>query len=229
MIIYIDAGHGGVWPNGDPGVVSQDGKKIESAYNFHYANKLADYLTDRGFAVSLTRDHDDYKIPYSQRTKDAKPHDLLISIHFDTYLGGKRLIYYSDHAFSKKLAENIDIFFSSKDLRASESSRFNGLYIDDANCPAVLVEVDRIDKASMEPSVVEAFCEDIYLGLQSYIGADIETPDNSGQIEENTFDTPFSRVFFVSPENETTEVPVERMSIVGDKLYIAPAAEFFED
>lgn len=229
MIIYIDAGHGGVWPNGDPGVVSQDGKKIESAYNFRYANALADYLTSRGFDVKRTREQDEYKIPYSQRTRDAKPSDVLISLHFDTYLGGKRLIYYSDHAFSKKLAENIDLFFSSKDLRASSTSRFNGLYIDDANCPAVLIEVDRIDKASSEPSVINAFCEDVYLGLQSYLGADIETPDDSGQIEEEAITTPFSRVFFVSPNNESTEVPVERMSIVGDKLYIAPAAEFFED
>lgn len=231
MIIYIDPGHGGVWPKGDPGVVSQDGEKIESYYNWIYANALQDYLQRRGVESELTRDDDVYKIPYSQRTHKQTSRDLMVSIHFDTYLGGKKLIYYSTNEESKRLAESVDRFFGSGDLRSSLSSRFNGLYIDDADCPAILIEVDRIDRASLEKSVINAFCEDVYLGIKDFIDEDIaHVEDASGEIEgDKEIKTEFTRVFLVSPENESVELPVERMNIVGDKLYIAPEKEFFED
>lgn len=233
MKIYVDPGHGGVWPKGDPGVVSEDGQKIESRYTWLYANRLVSRLEKEGFKAQLTRTQDEYKIPYSDRTKDAKPEDILISLHFDTYLGGKKLIYYGQQVKSLRLAESIDTFFGSKDLRASTTSRFGRLYIDDAKSPAVLIEVDRIDRASLEESVMAAFCEDVVKGIKKFIGYEIEEVDNSGQIEEENsqeskINTPFKRVFLVKPDNETEEIPVNRMSLVGDKLYIAPDEIWFE-
>lgn len=229
MTIYIDPGHGGVWPKGDPGVVSEDGQKIESFYTWKYANALQNYLEERGFDTELTRKQDEYKIPYSQRTSSATEDDILISIHFDTYLGGKKLIYYGQQEESQELAESIDRFFASGDLRPSTSSRFGRLYIDDAVCPSVLVEVDRIDRASLEEAVVKSFCKDIAQGLDLFLGEEVDVEENSGQIDGDTgINTPFKRVFIVSPTNNSVEMPVDRMSIVGDKLYIAPDAEWFE-
>lgn len=231
MKIFIDPGHGGVWPKGDPGVVTKDGQKIESYYTWMYGNALVDSLQKEGFKAFLTRNQNEYKIPYSQRTKNAQAEDLLISLHFDTYLGGKRLIYYGQQEGSLRLAENIDSFFKSGDLRASTSSRFGRLYIDDAKCPSVLVEVDRIDKATLDEEVMKAFCEDIIQGIKKFIGQEVEEIDNSGQIEEEDnpkINTSFKRVFFVTPENESEEIPVERMSVVGDKLYIAPEKSWFQ-
>lgn len=231
MKIFVDPGHGGVWPKGDPGVVTQDGKKIESYYTWMYGNKLVNYLNKNGFKAVLTRNQDEYKIPYSDRTKNTQQGDLLISLHFDTYVGGKRLIYYGQQERSKELAEKIDEFFSSGDLRASTSSRFGRLYIDDAKCPAVLVEVDRIDKATLDEDAMKAFCEDILQGIKKFMGHEIESEDKSGQIEDEDrpqITTPFTRVFLVTPDNESQEIPVNRMSIVGDKLYIAPDKIWFE-
>ena len=232
MIIYVDPGHGGVWPNGDPGVVTEDGKKIESYYNWVYANHLVEHLERKGFDAKLTRTQDEYKIPYSDRTKNAKSRDILISLHFDTYIGGRRMIYYGQQERSRELAEKIDTFFGSNDLRASTTSRFGRLYIDDADSPSVLVEVDRIDRATLDKSFIAGFCEDITRGIESFIGYDVDETDNSGQIEEESpqkqIKTPFTRVFIVNQDNTSSEVPVNRMSIVGDKLYIAPDKIWFE-
>jgi len=229
MKIWIDPGHGGVWPDGDPGVVTKDGKKIESYYNWMYANALQDYLEERGFEAELTRKQDDYKIPYSQRTRPQTKDDLLISLHFDTYLGGRKLIYYANQPGSQDLAEAVDEFFGSGLLKASSESRFNGLYIDDTKAPAILIEVDRIDRATLDESVVEAFCRDVEQGIRKYLGEEISAENNSGQIEgDDKITTPFRRVFIVSPDNNSEEVPVERMSMVGDKLYIAPSKKWFD-
>jgi len=229
MKIYIDPGHGGVWPNGDPGVVSENGQKIESYYTWKYANALQDFLENEGFQTELTRKQDEYKIPYSQRTSSATENDLLISLHFDTYLGGKKLIYYGKQEESLELAESIDKFFGSGDLRATSTSRFNGLYIDDSSSPSVLIEVDRIDKATLDEGTMKAFCEDVLRGIRLFLGEEDTTEhQNSGQIEnDSTITTSFKRVFLVSEDNSSQEIPVERMSIVGDKLYIAPSKEWF--
>lgn len=223
MIIYIDPGHSGVWPNGDPGVVSTDGKKIESHYTWRYANYLKCVLRNNGFMVELTRNQDEYKIPYDKRTSLAKKEDLLISLHFDTYMGGKKLIYYSSQGNSQDFAEDIDEFFGSGDIRKTQTSRFGRLYIDDAKCPAILIEVDRIDRATLDETVMDGFSQDVLYGINKYLGVR-ETPENnSGQIEgDSDITTSFRRVFVIDEHNNSRELPVERMSIVGDKLYIAP-------
>jgi N-acetylmuramoyl-L-alanine amidase len=230
MKIYIDPGHSGVWPKGDPGVVSQDGTKIESYYNWMYANALKNHLDKKGFLTELTREQDEYRIPFSQRTNKALPRDLLISLHFDTFQGGRKMIYYSQKTESLKLAEHIDKFFQSNFIRQTTTSRFGRLYIDDAKCPAVLVEVDRIDRATLDTGVVNSFCQEMENGIRSYLGQDIVTEENPGEIDgDNNIRTPFTRVFMVTPDNQSKEIPIERMSIVSDKLYFAPKKEWFEE
>lgn len=200
MNIIIDAGHGGRWPQGDPGVVSGD--KIESWYAYMYANALFDYLSSRGFSAVRTRTQDVTKTPLRERTRMSKPGDLFISLHFDS-VNGSRLIYYSKHPESKKLAEDMDQFFQSRKIIPSTSSRFGGLYIDDARCPAILIEIDRITDATDDAAYIRNFCETVEKGINRYIGKEM----------------PFSRVFLVTPYG-TEELEVEKMSIVGNKLYV---------
>lgn len=229
MRIIIDPGHGGVWrpnpPRGDPGVVTPDGKKIESHYNWIYAQTLRDILTKAGFEVLMTREHDDYTVDNRERTKETTPEDLFISIHFDTYVGGRRMIYFAGLSNllsedSLRLAREIDSYLDTKDIRSSVSSRFGRLYIDDAKCPAILIEVDRIDRADDSMEARLGFANNVLSGIRDYLGV-FEPP--GGVIDEDElprFNTPFQRVFIIENGQEK-QLDISRMSIVGDKLYIA--------
>lgn len=229
MKIIIDPGHGGVWrptpPRGDPGVVTPDGKKIESHYTWIYALTVKDVFEKAGFEVVMTREHDEYTTPLRDRTKLSSPGDLFISIHFDTYVGGKKLIYFAAQnqqisSDSVDLAKSIDRHLQTGDLRPSTSSRFGRLYIDDNKCPAILVEVDRIDKADASMDARLDFANRLLVGVREYLGI---TDDSSGVIDESElppFNTPFQRVFIVEGNHEY-QLDIERMSIIGDKLYIA--------
>lgn len=211
MKIVIDPGHGGRWrptpPPGDPGVVYGD--KLESYYNFQYALSLKKELEKAGYTVVMTRDHDDYTVPNIERTRSTVSGDLFISIHFDSNIGGKKLIYYAglrDSEESKRLALSVDKYLGTRDIRSSTSSRFGRLYIDDAKCPAILIEVDRIDNADNSPSAKGSFSEKVLRGINDYL--------NKPQ-----FDTPFQRVFVIEDGVER-QLDIEKMSVVGDKLYI---------
>lgn len=229
MRIIIDPGHGGVWrptpPRGDPGVVTPDGKKIESHYNWIYSLTVKDVFEKAGFEVVMTREHDEYTVLLKDRTKFATPEDLFISIHFDTYVGGKRLIYFaaqnqSIREESINLAQTIDKHLKTGDLRPSTSSRFGRLYIDDNKCPAILVEVDRIDRADSSMEARLEFANMLLSGVREYLGI---TDDSSGivdSVELPPFNTPFQRVFIVEGNHEY-QLDIDRMSIIGDKLYIA--------
>ena len=229
MKIIIDPGHGGVWrptpPRGDPGVVTPDGNKIESHYNWIYANTLRDILVKAGFEVVMTREHDNHTVDNRERTRATEPGDIFISIHFDSYIGGRRMIYFAGlnnnlRDESIRLAKALDTYLETKDLRASTSSRFGRLYIDDAKCPAVLVEVDRIDRADGSMEARLDFANNILSGIRDFLGV-FEAP--GGVIDEDEmprFNTPFQRVFLIENGQER-QLDVDRMSVVGDKLYIA--------
>lgn len=210
MRIFIDPGHGGVWrpnpPKGDPGVVSPDGKKIESNYTWLYSLKLREILSNAGFDVVLTREHNEHTI--TNRTRGTTPEDLFISIHFDTYLpGGRKMIYYAglkNDSESKRFARVMDEYLKTGNIQPSTNSRFGRLYIDDAKCPAILIEVDKITDADDSEETMVAFSNKVLDGIRRYVGK---------------FSTPFQRVFLI--ENDVQrQLEIERMSIVGDKLYI---------
>ena len=229
MKIVIDPGHGGRWrpspPRGDPGVVTPDGEKIESHYNWLYAQTLRDVLQKAGFEVVMTREHDNYTVDNRERTRATEPGDLFISIHFDSVVGGRRMIYFAglNNALrddSLKFAKEVDAHLKTKDLRSSTTSRFGRLYIDDAKCPAILIEVDRIDRADGSVGARLEFANNVLSGIMDYLGV-FELP--GGVIDEDeipVFATPFQRVFVIENGTER-QLDISRMSIVGDKLYIA--------
>lgn len=234
MKIIIDPGHGGVWrpnpPKGDPGVVTPDGKKVESHYNWIYALTVKEIFEKSGFEVVMTRNHDEYTVPLKERTKLASSEDLFISIHFDTYVGGKRMIYFAEQnpairTDSLELAKTVDKYLQTGDLRPSTSSRFGRLYIDDNKCPAILVEVDRIDRANPSTESRLEFANKLLSGVREYLGLDGEHGGVIDGEELPPFNTPFQRVFIVEGDNEY-QLDVERMSIIGDKLYIALKSEY---
>jgi N-acetylmuramoyl-L-alanine amidase len=77
-IIVIDAGHGG----SDGGAVCKKDKVIEKDVVLSIAKYTAEYLTDMGYKVYLTRGNDTF-IKLGKRTKFAnnKNGDLFVSIH----------------------------------------------------------------------------------------------------------------------------------------------------
>lgn len=254
MKIIIDPGHGGVWrpqpPRGDPGVVH--GTKIESRYTWLYAQTLRDVLSGAGFSVVMTRSHDNYTVPLRERTVMTRPEDLFISLHFDSVVGGRRMIFFAGQnnnirGESIRLAENLDEYLKTGVIRPSTTSRFGRLYIDDARCPAVLVEIDRIDRADGSLEARRNFANLILAGIGKHLApkrmatqigqaqqpapnpapspapnpAPNPTPNPaSQQATPPRFNTPFQRVFILRGR-EKTQLNIERMSIVGDKLYIA--------
>lgn len=213
MIIHIDAGHGGRWPKGDPGVVSKDQTKIESEYAYLYANSLASHLENKGFTVRRTRVQDEYKTDLRERTKGTNPGDVFISLHFD-YAGGSKLVYYGQQADSPRLAQDVDAFFGSGKIIPTTTSRFGRLYIDDARCPSILIEVDRIEDATKDPGYIQQFCENVEKGIRRFKRIEEESP------------LPFRRVFIVGA-HDITEVNIEKMTLVGDKLYVRTDDLFF--
>jgi len=209
MRIILDAGHGGV----DPGAISKDGKKREKDYTLEYEEFLSTYLSNSGFKVIKTR-ITDTNTPFHARTSIAHPEDLFISIHFDedSYYGGGSSIYYANYyktaeqrmADSKRLADDEQIYLLTNRVTGSTTSRFQRLYIDDNACPAILIEVTSIDKADNSEKAMSEFSQKVLSGINKYRGL------------------AFNRVFIVNKDNTMIEVEIERMSIVGDKLYIAP-------
>lgn len=236
MKIFIDPGHGGVWrpnpPKGDPGVVTPDGKKIESHYTFLYACTLRDVLEAAGFHVVMTRDHDEYTVDNALRTVGTQRDDLFIALHFDTWSGGKKLIYYAGlvdkhglHEDSLKLAKALDKHLQTNDIRSSTTSRFGRLYIDDAHCPSVLIEIDRIDRADDSMTARLEFSNLVLQALREHLNIK-ERPGGEVDSPTKTFNTPFQRVFIIDENNVQKQLTnIDRMSIVGDKLYIALKSE----
>ncbi|HEY3638462.1 MAG TPA: N-acetylmuramoyl-L-alanine amidase [Rhizomicrobium sp.] len=79
-VIVVDAGHGGV----DSGTRGYDGQ-LEKDLVLDEALRLAKVLAQRGYAVHLTRNTDDY-IPLRERVDTARNYraDLFISLHADS-------------------------------------------------------------------------------------------------------------------------------------------------
>lgn len=214
MRIIIDAGHGGA----DSGAVSVDGKKLEKNYTLMYAKALGEYLDKNNFTTFLPRTTD-INTPFHNRTSVAGSDDLFISIHFDedSSYGGGSLIYYADYytsaadrlAASKKFADDEQSVLNTRRVVGSTTSRFNRLYIDDNNCPAILIEVAAIDEASDKQEDIDMFCEKVLEGLKKYLGLD----------SVFKVDVPFKRVFIVTDSGDK-ELDLKTVNIVGDKLYI---------
>lgn len=76
-VIVIDPGHGGV----DSGAVGPDGV-AEKDITLGLAKRLAEKLTDAGYAVLLTRTDDTF-VPLEERTAFANRHkaDIFVSVH----------------------------------------------------------------------------------------------------------------------------------------------------
>lgn len=174
FVIIIDPGHGGQ----DSGAVDPNREVMEKDAALAIALTLKYLMTHEEepgkWSVVLTRTGD-YKPTYFKRTSLAKDFnaDVFVSIHFnspETY----GLVYYraeDPDPKSQKLARVIAGECGYRRLWPSTSSRFGRLYIDDVRweTPAVLVEVDPIDKYedSKEYRIKKATC--ILNGLKQYL------------------------------------------------------------
>jgi N-acetylmuramoyl-L-alanine amidase len=100
-LIVIDPGHGGVWPNGDPGAISTVTKTYEKTINLSVGILLKKVLEEAGYRVEMTRNDDTYQSLYNRaEIANRLEADLFISLHAnsnpDTTMKGVQIIYQLD-------------------------------------------------------------------------------------------------------------------------------------
>lgn len=80
--VFIDPGHGGA----DPGASSRDGKLVESRVALDISNRLAEYLTNAGFEVMLSRRDNTFTQVLDERPMKASrwKADIFVSIHLNS-------------------------------------------------------------------------------------------------------------------------------------------------
>ncbi len=141
-IVVIDAGHGG----DDPGAIGAGGVH-EKDVNLSVALKVATLLEQRGVAVLMTRQRDQF-IELEERAAIANRHraDLFVSIHADSAPNHQAegfTVYVSRSASpdSHKAAQTINRAMSGtgSDSRGIREADYRVLV--QTTCPAVLVEL----------------------------------------------------------------------------------------
>lgn len=81
--VTVDAGHGGEYPNGDPGAVSE--KYHEADANLAIAKKVQKKLKAAGYSVKMTRTKDkNVTLKERCRISNEFDSDLFISIHLNS-------------------------------------------------------------------------------------------------------------------------------------------------
>jgi len=149
MKLVIDPGHGGH----APGVVVKDstGRVVlkESDANLATALTLKWVLVNEmaaPFEVVLTRSTDEF-VPLHRRA--VMTGDLMVSLHYDIPNGGAPIYYQRRCGVSAYVAYRANVLTGwRKPVWSTYEAVHTGrrLYIDDAKHPAILVEVDTIDK-----------------------------------------------------------------------------------
>ena len=140
--LVIDPGHGG----DKPGVVFNNLREADAtlatALTLKYV--LAEEL-NAPFEIAMTRAQDVFT-PFNRRT--GIPATLLISIHYDIEWGAKPMYWQQGRCDSYYVARRlVTITGFEHPLWETKRAAHTGgrLYIDDANHPAVLWEVDTIN------------------------------------------------------------------------------------
>ena len=109
--IVIDAGHGGKYPNGDPGAVN--GSKYEKTANLAIAKKVGAKLKAKGYNVKYTRTKDVYfSLEERCRMSNNWDADIFVSIHLNAAAnkdasGIETWRYSNVGTQTKKLADNV--------------------------------------------------------------------------------------------------------------------------
>ena len=200
ILIVVDAGHGLL----DVGAINKEnlGDVTEADINFAVATALAEYLTERGYAVVMSHDgvakpeteYDDGEDTYgpSERAdfSNATAADLFISIHCDSFpdnadVYGTRLYYgvdtpnssLLDQSFAEALKYGIEEKFPS-DKKVilkpmSGNSAYTVLY--KTKVPSVLVECGFITNAGDAKKLLDAsWQKDFALSLANGIDSYFE-------------------------------------------------------
>lgn len=109
--ICIDPGHGGEYPNGDPGAINKN--KREADANLAIAKKVGKKLQAKGYKVKYTRSTDKY-VSLADRCKISNKYDadFFVSIHLNAAAnrdasGIETWRYTTVGALTKELAENV--------------------------------------------------------------------------------------------------------------------------
>lgn len=188
-VIVIDAGHGGI----DNGVVGAAGTK-ESDFNLTFSKELAQYFTEAGFKVVMTRS--DENGLYGDATKDFKRADMaerkriiqeanpdfVISVHANKFPGdsrrGAQVFFDEFSAGGKALAEYIQtgLNYLNNDYTGRSYAALKGDYfmLKCTTNPSVIVECGFLSNAEDEQLLLSeayraklAFA--VYSGVVAYL------------------------------------------------------------
>lgn len=149
-MIVISPGHGGH----DPGVVAPSGMTerqaaLETALTLNWMLRRMEYRTE------LTRSTDVW-VPFAERTRLRPDQQMLISIHYNS-VGAHRLVFHQANGRSLCHARVLAAQAGTTRVWSSDMSRFGRLYIDDCRAPAVLWEVDPIDRYPLTPEAARNY------------------------------------------------------------------------
>ena len=138
--LVIDPGHGGKYPGVVYNGLREADATLATALTLKYV--LVNELS-APFDVVMTRTKDDV-VPLHQRTQI--PATLMVSLHYDIPNGAKPIYHQKRCGVSAYVAYRLHYsVFGEHPVWPTTKARFTRLYIDDAEHPAILVEVDTIN------------------------------------------------------------------------------------
>ncbi len=187
-VIIVDPGHGGI----QSGATGRNGSVYESHQTLKISKYLAEYLTQAGAAVYMTRTEDvDVSLESRRRMTEQLDPELFISIHLNASenksRSGTSTFYYK--AFSQPLASCIhnrltQVYksYCYDDNAAMYSAIDSGanyypFYVTRTDiCPSVLVEVGFITNDLecaylVDDAYQQVFAQAIYKGIADYVAA----------------------------------------------------------
>lgn len=106
-------------------------------------------LRGMGYRTELTRSTDVW-VPFAERTRLRPDQQMLISIHYNS-VGAHRLVFHQANGRSLCHARVLAAQAGMTRVWSTDMSRFGRLYIDDCRAPAILWEVDPIDRYPLTP------------------------------------------------------------------------------
>jgi N-acetylmuramoyl-L-alanine amidase len=173
--ILIDPGHGGT----ETGSTGPDGTR-EKTLNLALSLQIAERLRALGYSVTLTREADT-TVSLTERTEQAMPYDMLLSIHHNALPDGRDpnraqgLSTYYYHPFSKPLANTLLSMLSPAMAVPAYGLFYDSLALTRVHqCLAVLVEVGFLTHPAeyerlTDPAFQGRFAAQFATAVQAYL------------------------------------------------------------
>lgn len=196
-IIWLDAGHGGDAPSGDPGAMN--GSRREADDTLDMALELKEQFENQGFTVLMTRTTDEF-VSLQERTKraNAAKADLFISLHRNSFTNstanGVEIWVYTT-AGSSDVTAATEVLFELDEVGIQSNrgvKKGNYHVLRESAMASMLIELgfisNSIDNKLFDENLTE-YMAAIVKGVCTYFG---ETYDDYSEIEGDIDETEVS-------------------------------------